>query len=103
MGRLGPFYSLTDLAYVGGGFGKGVHSLLEAAYSGAPTASGPNGFDRSWEGKELQKRARVTMVFSPRDVKEWLEKATHTGKFPGLNWGGASQSFFAHVFQKLHP
>jgi 3-deoxy-D-manno-octulosonic-acid transferase len=35
-------YSYATLAYVGGGFGKGIHNILEPAAFGAPVITGPN-------------------------------------------------------------
>ncbi len=41
MGLLARLYEHCDLAYVGGGFGDGIHSLLEAAAWGRPVIFGP--------------------------------------------------------------
>lgn len=41
MGLLARLYREADLAYVGGGFGDGVHSILEAAAWGRPVIFGP--------------------------------------------------------------
>ncbi|MFT3884099.1 MAG: glycosyltransferase N-terminal domain-containing protein [Flavobacteriales bacterium] len=41
MGLLARLYRHGDLAYVGGGFGDGIHSLLEAAAWGRPVIFGP--------------------------------------------------------------
>lgn len=40
-GLLPVIYKYADLAYVGGGFGKGVHSVLEAAVYSVPLLIGP--------------------------------------------------------------
>ena len=40
-GLLADLYALGTLAYVGGGFGAGVHSLAEPAAYGVPTLAGP--------------------------------------------------------------
>lgn len=42
MGLLSGLYRYADLAYVGGGFGVGIHNLLEAAVYGLPVLFGPN-------------------------------------------------------------
>jgi len=42
MGLLARLYRYGDMAYVGGGFGQGVHSLLEPAAWGLPVVFGPN-------------------------------------------------------------
>ena len=40
-GLLKFVYRYADAAYVGGGFGKGIHNLLEAAVYGVPVVFGP--------------------------------------------------------------
>lgn len=40
-GLLSSLYRFADLAYVGGGFGKGIHNILEAAVYGIPVLFGP--------------------------------------------------------------
>lgn len=42
IGILTKIYSYGDIAYVGGGFGKGIHNLLEPATFGIPIVIGPN-------------------------------------------------------------
>jgi 3-deoxy-D-manno-octulosonic-acid transferase len=41
MGLLARLYRYGDVAYIGGGFGDGIHSLLEAAAWGLPVIFGP--------------------------------------------------------------
>jgi 3-deoxy-D-manno-octulosonic-acid transferase len=41
IGLLARLYKYADVAYVGGGFGDGIHSLLEAAAWGKPVIFGP--------------------------------------------------------------
>ncbi len=42
VGLLSSLYRYADIAYVGGGFGKGIHNILEAAVYGIPIIFGPN-------------------------------------------------------------
>lgn len=42
MGLLSSLYQYGDIAYIGGGFGKGIHNLPEAAVFGIPVLFGPN-------------------------------------------------------------
>ena len=42
MGILGDLYSYSDIAYVGAGFGAGVHSVLEPAIYHNAVSFGPN-------------------------------------------------------------
>ncbi|MCM1370006.1 MAG: 3-deoxy-D-manno-octulosonic acid transferase [Candidatus Amulumruptor caecigallinarius] len=41
-GMLSSAYALCDVAYVGGGFGAGLHNINEAAVYGIPVIYGPN-------------------------------------------------------------
>lgn len=42
IGMLSSAYRYADIAAVGGGFGKGIHNILEAACWGIPVLFGPN-------------------------------------------------------------
>jgi 3-deoxy-D-manno-octulosonic-acid transferase len=42
IGVLSSIYKYADLAYIGGGFGVGIHNTLEAAIFGMPILFGPN-------------------------------------------------------------
>lgn len=42
IGLLSTVYKYADIAYIGGGFGVGIHNTLEAAIFGNPVIFGPN-------------------------------------------------------------
>ncbi len=42
IGLLSSLYNYGNVAYIGGGFGKGIHNTLEAATFGLPVIFGPN-------------------------------------------------------------
>jgi len=42
VGILSSIYRYGDAAYIGGGFGKGIHNILEAVVFGIPVFFGPN-------------------------------------------------------------
>lgn len=42
IGMLSSLYRYADIAYIGGGFGKGIHNTLEAAIFNIPVCFGPN-------------------------------------------------------------
>jgi len=42
IGLLNKIYRYADIAYIGGGFGVGIHNLLEPAVYGIPILYGPN-------------------------------------------------------------
>ncbi len=52
VGILSSLYYYAHIAYVGGGFGKGIHNILEAAVFGAPVIFGPN-YKRFKEATDL--------------------------------------------------
>ena len=41
-GLLSSIYRYGEIAYIGGGFGVGIHNVLEAAVYGMPVVFGPN-------------------------------------------------------------
>ena len=51
-GLLSSIYRYGQVAYVGGGFGVGIHNILEAAVYGVPIIFGPN-FKKFREAQEL--------------------------------------------------
>ncbi len=69
IGMLSSLYQYGDIAYIGGGFGKGIHNVLEAATFGMPVVFGPNHkkFDEAF-GLIRQKAA-----FSITSQKEYNE------------------------------
>jgi 3-deoxy-D-manno-octulosonic-acid transferase len=52
IGILSNIYKYGDLAYIGGGFGSGIHNVLEAATFGLPLVFGPN-YQKFKEANEL--------------------------------------------------
>ena len=52
-GLLSSIYRYGDMAYVGGGFGVGIHNVLEAAVYGIPVFFGPN--NRKFQEAQLLK------------------------------------------------
>jgi 3-deoxy-D-manno-octulosonic-acid transferase len=52
IGMLSSLYQYGDIAYIGGGFGVGIHNTLEAAAFGLPVIFGPN-YAKFIEANEL--------------------------------------------------
>lgn len=52
IGMLSQLYRFATLAYIGGGFGVGIHNILEAAAYGVPVFFGPN-YHRFREAREM--------------------------------------------------
>ncbi|MBC8320091.1 MAG: 3-deoxy-D-manno-octulosonic acid transferase [Bacteroidetes bacterium] len=53
IGMLSMLYRYADIAFIGGGFGVGIHNLLEATTYGVPVIFGPN-YKRFHEAVELK-------------------------------------------------
>lgn len=56
MGLLAKVYRYGQIAVIGGGFGKGIHNILEAAVYGIPVLFGPNYriFKEAWDLLEVE-------------------------------------------------
>ena len=79
IGMLSFLYRYADLAYVGGGFGKGIHNLPEAAVYGIPVLFGPT-HAKFIEAGELIKRSAGFSVSSQEELdrcvtKLWTDEA----------------------------
>lgn len=72
MGLLSSLYKYTDIAYIGGGFGRGIHNTLEAAVYGCPILFGPN-HHKFMEAKALLSCGAAFSVSSTEDVAGHLK------------------------------
>jgi 3-deoxy-D-manno-octulosonic-acid transferase len=63
MGVLSRLYAYADIAYIGGGFGVGIHNTLEAAVYGVPVVFGPS-YGKFREAVELAERGGAFPVDS---------------------------------------
>lgn len=68
IGILSSIYQYGHIAYIGGGFGVGIHNTLEAAAFGLPLIFGPN-YSRFIEAIELIKNGSA---FSVKDSEELI-------------------------------
>jgi len=69
-GLLSSIYRYGDIAYIGGGFGAGVHNVLEAAVYGMPVIFGPK-YQKFREARSL---ISLGCAFSVADKKIFHEK-----------------------------
>jgi len=72
MGLLAELYLNSDCAFVGGGFGKGIHSTLEPAMAGVPVACGPTRARDFVEARELEQSGILTICEDSSEIKKWL-------------------------------
>ncbi|MFT4534211.1 MAG: 3-deoxy-D-manno-octulosonic-acid transferase [Saprospiraceae bacterium] len=71
MGQLKKDYSEAQIAYIGGGFGEGIHNILEASVNNIPVLFGPR-FQKSEEAKELLDLNVAYSVSKPSQLKPIL-------------------------------
>ncbi|MDZ7361558.1 MAG: hypothetical protein ONB46_12660 [candidate division KSB1 bacterium] len=71
IGILAILYSAGQVAFVGGSFGPGVHSVLEAAVHGVPVLVGPR-FCNSPEAVELNEKQILTVVTTAEECQKNL-------------------------------
>jgi 3-deoxy-D-manno-octulosonic-acid transferase len=67
-GILSALYRAGSIAYVGGAFGEGVHSVLEPAAYGMPVLSGPK-IERSRDAVALEREGSLIVVNSGEDLR----------------------------------
>lgn len=68
MGMLSSLYTFADFAYIGGGFGKGIHNTLEAAVYGIPLLFGSN-YNKFDEAKALLSERAAFSVNNKNEIK----------------------------------
>jgi 3-deoxy-D-manno-octulosonic-acid transferase len=66
IGMLSSLYRYATIAYIGGGFGVGIHNTLEAATFGKPVIFGPN-FHKFQEARDL---LDIDAAFSIKNADE---------------------------------
>jgi len=71
IGLLSSIYKYGDIAYIGGGFGKGIHNILEAACYGMPVMFGPN-YNKFKEANDLIKNKGAFSIESYKEFENRL-------------------------------
>ena len=79
-GLLSSIYRYGDLAYIGGGFGAGIHNVLEAAVYGIPVIFGPK-YQKFKEARDL---LQVGGAFSITDEKTFESKMEELSTYRDL-------------------
>ena len=79
-GLLSSIYRYGHLAYIGGGFGKGIHNTLEAAVYGIPVLFGPK-YQKFREAKDLILAGGVFSIANENDFRALMEKMTANPEF----------------------
>ncbi len=73
IGMLTHLYRLADLAYVGDGFGGGIHSIMEPAAFGMPIFFGPK-YHNFQEAVDLVARRGVFAVSNRKELVEGIRR-----------------------------
>lgn len=91
IGILAAAYRYGDIAYVGGGFGVGIHNTLEPAIYGIPIVFGPN-HGKFNEAKELVKEGAAFSITNSAELAKVLDNLIANPE--GMNKAGAAAKEF---------
>ena len=109
IGLLSSAYSYARWAYIGGGFGVGIHNTLEAATFGLPIAFGPN-YQKFREARDMIELGAATSVTSATELIDWfaiikdegeaLQKASSSARSYTKEHCGATDTIMRVVFSR---
>jgi len=110
IGILSHLYQYADLAFIGGGFGVGIHNILEAATFGLPVMFGPN-YQKFQEARDLIQTGGAFSVETEKDflmvAKSLIENETNLSKASSVchkyvqSNCGATEKIMDYVSKKL--
>ncbi len=105
-GMLSSIYRYGEIAYIGGGFGVGIHNTLEAAVYGVPVIFGPN-HKRFMEAVQLIEVNGAFTISNAKELDSVLERLLSDDKLlkdSGYNAGhyvtghaGATEKVLAYI------
>ncbi|MDR4987443.1 MAG: glycosyltransferase N-terminal domain-containing protein [Bacteroidales bacterium] len=111
IGFLSHVYQYGHVAYIGGGFGDGIHNILEAATYGLPVFFGPK-YQKFAEARELLKRGGVYSVSNAETMRDLLrpiiEKEDELRRHAAIcrefveSGRGAASIITTHITEKLN-
>ena len=106
-GLLSSIYRYGDMAYVGGGFGKGIHNILEAAVYGVPVLFGPH-YRKFKEAEELIACRGAASVSNEEEFSscmndflsyaDLMDESGKSAKAYVINHLGATQKIYEKLF-----
>ena len=85
IGMLSGLYKYGNLAYIGGGFGSGIHNILEAVTFGLPVVFGPN-YHKFNEAIDLINHNAAISISNYKELKSAIEISTNFDKSISLNY-----------------
>jgi len=108
-GLLSSIYRYGEIAYIGGGFGVGIHNTVEAAVYGIPVIFGPK-YQKFMEAIQLIEAKGAFSVQSEEEFKSLLDRLlsdeaflAQSGKQAGtyvLSRSGATALIYESCFEK---
>jgi 3-deoxy-D-manno-octulosonic-acid transferase len=93
IGLLTSIYSLADLALVGGGFGAGIHNVLEPAAHSVPVITGPNK-GRFREADALADIGALLIASTPTQLQFLLTDILSPDNSTKLSYSGKSAGYW---------
>ena len=100
IGILSNIYQYADIAYIGGGFGVGIHNILEAVAFGLPVIFGPN-YQKSNEATELINKRGAISISNYKELTSAIDFFNAFDKSIAINYiqenSGATRSIIAHI------
>ena len=109
VGMLAHLYQYGKLAYIGGGFGAGIHNTLEPIAFGLPLFFGPK-YNKFEEARFLVENEAAIVVQQKNDLYQgfdrWLDKNTYskaskTAKSYIINNQGASKTITDYIGKNI--
>ena len=107
IGLLSSAYSYARWAYIGGGFGVGIHNTLEAATFGLPIAFGPN-YRKFREACDMIERGAASSITTASELMAWfapikeegeaLQKASSSARDYTKEHCGATDTIMSVIF-----
>ena len=110
IGHLSSLYRKGNIAYIGGGFGKGIHNILEATAAGLPVFFGPK-MQRFKEAVDLQTEGGAYVIQQVNDLHSGIRALVSNEKLLirrsqiAVNYThsntGATRAIVNHVFKSI--
>ncbi|MFN8165805.1 MAG: glycosyltransferase N-terminal domain-containing protein [Bacteroidia bacterium] len=109
IGMLSRIYHYCTIAYIGGGFGKGIHNTLEAAAHGKPVLFGPV-YDKFREAVQLietggafsiRTASEASTLFNElmNNEQKYSESSKRALQYT-IDNAGATERIYRHVFSR---
>lgn len=77
IGILSYLYRFADIVHIGGGFGVGIHNILEAAVFSKPISFGPN-YKKFQEAVDLIKIGAAKSINNADEIRDFVQKTLYS-------------------------